>query len=235
MGLVAGVQPSKADTLLNDADGGTPQRFVWLPTIDPGAPDVPPADPGSRYWGVPLVTRDPGHGGKHVFTLCDEARDEVMVTRRSSLRGETTRLDGHLLYTRLKVAAAMALLQARTDVSVEDWELSGVVMDVSITTRNRVEATLASTQSGKAEARAKLRAREAVIVAENLESATMTRVAKVLQRKLVTDKWITLRDAKHLIAHRDREYVDQALLTLIEAGVVESKEVDGKARFRLAE
>jgi hypothetical protein len=235
MGLIAGVQPTKAGTLLDDADGGTPQRFVWLPTVDPGAPDVPPDDPGSRFWDPPLVVKDPGHGGKHVITLCDEARDEVVVTRRASLRGEETRLDGHLLYTRLKVAAALALLAGRTDVDHEDWELSGVVMDLSIATRDRVQATLSAAEGGKAEARAKMRAREAVVVAEKLESAAVTRIAKALTRRMTTDKWQTLRDVKHIVSSPDRGHVLEALEKLMEAGVVERKITADKTTFRLAE
>lgn len=45
MTMIVGVQPGRGGTLLNDADGGTPQRFVWLPTTDPNAPDDPPAEP----------------------------------------------------------------------------------------------------------------------------------------------------------------------------------------------
>lgn len=233
MGLVAGVQPAKAGTLLDDADGGTPQRFVWLPTVDPSAPDVPPDDPGPRFWDMPMVIRDPAHGGKHVITLCDEARDEIVVTRRSTLRGEETKLDGHLLYTRLKVAAALSLLSGRTDVDPEDWELSGVVMDMSVSTRNRVQGTLAAAESGKAESRAKLRAREAVVVAEKLESAVTTRVAKALTRSMGSE-WQTLRTVKHLVASRDRDHVLDALTTLLEAGIVERDTESGKAKFRLA-
>jgi hypothetical protein len=43
--LVAGIQPARAACLLDDADGGTPQRFLWLPATDPDAPDVAPAEP----------------------------------------------------------------------------------------------------------------------------------------------------------------------------------------------
>lgn len=44
-GLVVGVQPLRAGALLNGADGGTPQRFIWAPVLDRDMPDVPPACP----------------------------------------------------------------------------------------------------------------------------------------------------------------------------------------------
>ncbi|GAS89379.1 bifunctional DNA primase/polymerase [Mycolicibacterium brisbanense] len=39
MTMIVGVQPGCGGTLLKDADGGTPQRFVWLSTADPNAPE----------------------------------------------------------------------------------------------------------------------------------------------------------------------------------------------------
>lgn len=34
-----------AQPLFDDADGGTPQRFVWLPAVDPDMREVEPAEP----------------------------------------------------------------------------------------------------------------------------------------------------------------------------------------------
>lgn len=45
MTMIVGVQPGRGAVLLDDADGGTPQRFLWLRTIDPDAPDDPPVEP----------------------------------------------------------------------------------------------------------------------------------------------------------------------------------------------
>lgn len=45
MTMIVGVQPGRGGVLLDDADGGTPQRFLWLPTTDPDAPDEPPEEP----------------------------------------------------------------------------------------------------------------------------------------------------------------------------------------------
>jgi hypothetical protein len=35
---IVGVQPGRGEALLADADGGLPQRFLWLPTTDPDIP-----------------------------------------------------------------------------------------------------------------------------------------------------------------------------------------------------
>lgn len=231
MGLVAGVQPAKAGTLLNDADGGTPQRFVWLPSIDPSAPDVPPADPGPQNWTMPRVVPDPAHNGKHVIELCEEARDEIVVTRRSSLRGEETKLDGHLLYTRLKVAAALSLLEGRTEVASEDWSLSGTVMNLSITTRNRVEAALLATETSAAEGRAKVKAREAVTVAESLDESRLRRVGGLVKARLTTE-WQTAAAIRRSLTSDDRKLAPEALFRLVEAGVAEAENGAEKPRYR---
>ncbi len=51
--LIAGVQPGRAGVLINAADGGTPQRFLWLPALTP-PPQVVPAEPTHRGRGNPL-------------------------------------------------------------------------------------------------------------------------------------------------------------------------------------
>ncbi len=66
--LIVGVQPIKAGPLLDDADGGTPQRFMFLPVGDPDAPEIAPGrtaaldDQGSAVGGSEdRAPRDPGH------------------------------------------------------------------------------------------------------------------------------------------------------------------------------
>lgn len=84
MALLLGVQPRRAGALLDDADGGTPQRFLWLPTTDPLAPDVrllPSHNPcrcRRRPGGLPLA-----------------ARHTIEEARRARLRGQESGLDGH--------------------------------------------------------------------------------------------------------------------------------------------
>ena len=44
--MIVGVQPLRAGPIFDDVDAGTPQRFVWLPVDDPGAPNSgPPTAP----------------------------------------------------------------------------------------------------------------------------------------------------------------------------------------------
>ncbi len=52
--LIVGVQPERADVLLDDTAGGTPQRFVWLPTTYPH-PDERLSEPPGLCWQLPRI------------------------------------------------------------------------------------------------------------------------------------------------------------------------------------
>lgn len=62
MTMVVGVQPGRSQTLFEDADGGTPQRFLWFPTTDPDRPRELPENPEvlklPRWPGGELVTKN---------------------------------------------------------------------------------------------------------------------------------------------------------------------------------
>ncbi|WP_433730156.1 hypothetical protein ACQP0C_02520 [Nocardia sp. CA-129566] len=133
--LVAGVQPLRAGALLSGADGGTPQRFLWFPVTDPDAPDTAPDEPECLRVHLPQWAPGP-------LTIPDAAAHTIDQARVARLRGETggaAELDGHALLTRLKVAAALMVLEGRTVVSIEDWELAAAVLAVSDACRGRVQ------------------------------------------------------------------------------------------------
>ncbi|MDL9935483.1 bifunctional DNA primase/polymerase [Gordonia sp. ABSL1-1] len=80
MTMVVGVQPGRSVTLFEDADGGTPQRFLFFPTTDPDRPKGRrPPNPGSvklsRWPDGVLVTegrdteKTDGDNGETVFSF----------------------------------------------------------------------------------------------------------------------------------------------------------------------
>jgi hypothetical protein len=126
MGLITGIQPGNAAPILEDHSSGTPQRFLWLPADDPGAPDERPDDPGT--YPDPLGTfHDRSRRQMHV---CETARAEIDAARVDHLGGNTTdALDGHALLAQLKIAAGLAILDGRTDaITEEDWQLAASSM-----------------------------------------------------------------------------------------------------------
>ncbi|WP_139047389.1 bifunctional DNA primase/polymerase [Rhodococcus erythropolis] len=239
--MVVGVQPTKAQPILNDADGGTPQRFLWMPTSDPDAPEVEPAKPTSIVVGPwPHVTRGftvsspetaevalvtiPATGKEFVELEIPECvKEEVRSQRRRVLRGhrDANPLDGHAQMTRLKVAVGLMVLNGRYDkVSDSDWELAGVVMEVSNRTRREVEQAIAAEahQSNLARGRAEAHRDEAK--AEVFTQGTLARVADRIVKKLSAVGEMERGKVKAFLA-RDKEFLDEAAELLELRGEVE--------------
>lgn len=263
--LTVGVQPGRGSGLLDDADGGTPQRFVWLPTTDPDIPETAPEAPTAYelpMWpvsasaskvvlgatsAVGLLDVPARPGDLHTLSIPDVARDAIDEHRRKMLRGDTGTdpLDGHRLLCRLKVAAALMWLDRRNDaVSKQDWELAGMVMAVSDATRRSVIAALAD----KAQASNRARGRADTVRAVAAEEARADLDAERIER--VTKNVVSILEdfggeesrsnVRKKLVSRDRsifeEHVEQEL---IESGVIEVIESAGRGskgyRLRLVE
>lgn len=237
LALLLGVQPGRAAPLLEDSDGGTPQRFVWLPTTDPDAPAVPPTEPDPLLWAPPGPPWLSNTRGLSVLGVPDEARRTIVDARLARLRNEGDALDGHALLARLKLAAALALFDQRRDVNDEDWGLSETIMAVSDATRKAVQKHLAAKNQQVNIARGEAEADRAVFVADKLDKAQVTRVCKVITRALRRSdgQWMSRRDVAHVIASRDRTAVDDALGNLLDAGQVEAQINDDKTLYRISE
>lgn len=145
MTMIVGVQPGRGGVLLDDADGGTPQRFLWLPTTDPHAPDEPPEEPDRLQlpaWPMSPEPTDPvlsEEGGVRVkFDIEDRYRleepadrdafhalelpptvvDAIHAEHLAKRRGEVAEanaLDSHAMLARLKVAVGLMWMNGRTD------------------------------------------------------------------------------------------------------------------------
>jgi hypothetical protein len=143
---IAGVQPMAADVLFADADTGTPQRWIWLPALDPHMPDEEPEWPGTLEWTPPNPVKLRDHHGNITISVPDHVRDTLRAAHRARNRGQSTdMLDGHLALTRLKVAAVLALLHgAAYDISDQMWDLAGLVMDISKDVRTECQKAISA-------------------------------------------------------------------------------------------
>lgn len=228
LALVVGVQPGRAAPLLDDADGGTPQRFLWLPVVDAEAPDVAPACPApimryNRWHGVPggLFETFRPRTLQHM-SVPDVARTEIDAARLARLRGEQAALDGHALLGRLKVAAALGILTGRDYVDADDWRLAGVVMAVSDRTRASISEHLRREAERRDEAIGRSDGRRAVVAAQTADDAAVSRVCQVIRRGLARrpGEALTRNAVLRLAASRDRGYGDEALERLVAVGDV---------------
>lgn len=186
-GLSLGVQPRRAGFLLDDADGGTPQRFLWLPATDPAITADPPPEPEPWGWTAPLFRSPPlprTAQGYTLITVPDCAVVSIREAHAARARGEGDALDGHAMFTRLKVAAALAVLDQRPIITEEDWELAGTVAAVSALTREHATRALqeAATTRQEAETAAAVARAEALSTRE--DSAQIRRAANAVLRAL---------------------------------------------------
>jgi hypothetical protein len=168
--------------------------------------------------------------GTWVMQVWKGAGEEIDSMRLSIVRGSGIDMDAHALYTRLKVAAGLALLSGSESVSREDWELSGVVMKVSdrcrqgVADRLRTVAAEANVSRGRAEG-----VRSAVASATAGDWA-LGRVSSAVLRKIPADGWISSGKLMKKISAKDRGVLEEALSSLVSEGRVIEEEVVYRGR-----
>lgn len=222
--LIAGVQPGRGAALLDDADGGTPQRFIWLPALDPTAPDTPPALPEPIRWSPPQVRFT---DGRQVLDVAEQVRQVIDHHRTRTLRGETIDLDGHALFSRLKIAAALALLDNRTAIFGDDWELAGQVMARSDRTRAEIADYLAHAKAQRNAEQAQARGHATAIAAETAADRFMKRAKDSIMRTLTKQGEPVNRTTITRNARSDiRPHLDAALAELEQAGEIVSTAIE---------
>lgn len=225
MTLVVGIQPERAGRLLDDADGGTPQRFVWLPSEDTHAPDLPPDEPPAWDWTPPRWPQRAWGTPRMILHVCRRAREDVDADRLARLRGHGHELDGHAMFARLKIAAALAVLDGRSDVNDADWFLAAYVADKSRTTRQGIADALANAATTTNRRRAEAEADRAVLVAEKVEDSAVRRVARRLAQRLEGQGWVSRNDLRKACTSGDRAHFDAAVDAAIAAGQIEAEDV----------
>lgn len=225
--FLVGVQPARAAALLGDADGGTPQRFVWLPVLDTNPPDTEPETPEPWTWRQPpstaLPTPEPLYDGRRPIPVCDTATNAIREERRRRSRGEGNPLDGHRLLCRERVAAALGLLHGHYAITEEDWALSEHVMAVSDATRTAIANQLQATKQAANRGRALDEAEREEVKEDHQDQRVARRLLDYLRRQ---DGWVIGSDLrKNGLAARDRAAFESAVTKLIAAGQVESEPI----------
>jgi hypothetical protein len=228
MCMVVGVQPERAGPLLDDSDAGTPQRFVWLPAVDRAAPDTAPRCPDPIEWQRPQFPRADYH--RSVLPICDAARATIDAARLARLRGDGDALDGHALLARLKIAAALGLLDGHAEVDDDDWRLAGHLLAVSDAARAEVAETLRLAKRAANRGRAESEAERTIIVAERVTEDAAKRVARGIRKRLRADGRTARSKLRKATSARDRHLFDAAVDNLIAAGQIQEVHTDRDER-----
>lgn len=225
--LSVGAQPGHTGVVFNDTTGGTPQRFLWSPTIDPdmpavATPDPPPLDTALPFWcpgedGVVEITYGPA-----------EIAETVIAAHIARQRGEADALDGHAMLTRCKVAAVLALMHHRLVVSDLDWQLSGEVMAVSDRTRGWLvdHARQAARTANRARALATADRDEVVA------STKMQRTKQTLLKHLSRQDEMPRNELRKRLRSDQRQHFDAAMADLADEGKVLASETDTMTLYR---
>lgn len=233
LGLIVGVQPERAGALLDHASGGTPQRFMWVSVTDqrihrdlydptPIEPLDLPADWPDEPYAMPVP---------------DVAVDVVLDAHVARQRGDGDALDGHAVLCRLKVMAALAVIDGRMEPTEEDWDLSGVVMAHSDAVRASVVERLKTADREAAAEKGERSGVEREAAVRTEYDTKLNRVCGVILRAVgrLTEagKPATEGSINRLIAGRDRSMKGDAIEALILHGDLIRDKASGA--FRLPE
>lgn len=232
MTLVINVQPARAGSLMEDRHGGTLQRFMWFPGTDPRiTTEIPPMPapltmPHAGSWRCARELKVP-------YETIELIRDE---RARSASGLSDDPLAGHALYMREKFAYALAVLDGRDVMTLEDWRLSGIAARVSDHTRQWVESELHNIQVEEDTERGRRQGTFMGAADEERVSFAETRkrrIAKVVLQKITTadEKGYARGDLNKAIAYRDRPYLQSALDWLAERGDIQKVEGSKSERW----
>lgn len=178
--LSVGAQPGHTGIIFDDTTGGTPQRFLWAPTIDRGMPNDRIGDPAPLDTDIPMWA--PIDGVVEIGYGPPEIPETIIGAHLARQRGDGDALDGHWMLVRCKVAAVLAIMHHRSVVSAQDWELSAMVMQVSDATRQTLVEHAQKAARAKIEARAVARATGEEFYENNRAVTVRNSVLRMLER-----------------------------------------------------
>jgi hypothetical protein len=229
--LLVGVQPGRAGAILDDSDGGTPQRFIWLPTrLDADAPDDFMDPPLAWQWELPTPWKANSRG-KVILGLPDAIRDFV---RKENARlrkdPDSFELDEHFYYAQLKLSGAFALLARRQAINTEDWELAHELMKISLAERGYVMSVLANQAAEVAQKSGFAEGHKQLAVEKVVSDDGIKRASRWIVRKLSMSEWKDRQELYRPMASKDRPYFDEAIEILIQSGQIEQTEWFEKGR-----
>lgn len=214
LGLLVGFQPSTALPLISETAAGTAQRFAWVSAVDRNLPDVAVEHPGPI--SLALADADFANTARTgTITFPTQIVADLRAQHIAKVRGDLTvdERDSHAPLMRCKLAALLALLDDRTDVTTDDWQLAGILWDTSAGVRDAVAEQGHQEYAERAErvAQARVDLAERTAAATNGVEAKVERLAQVLAEKVLAEDGMTRGYARRTLAGRDRHLFDQVV------------------------
>ncbi|MGV7311982.1 hypothetical protein PJJ28_14530 [Mycobacterium kansasii] len=214
--------------LLDDVSGGTPQRPLWMLVTDPDMPkEVGPIPDRVLDIALPPWARS----GSQVLIQYGppEIREYINAGLWASGRGDVAAIDGHRTLTRLKVAAALAVLDHRSVIGEADWQLSEVIMAKSDATRDAVMEYDRQAARAKIRDRAMARARGEEFVSDH----KLHRAKSAVIRWLGRDTELAANQLRSKLKADLRDHFGAAVAELVAEGLIAEIHVERGTRYRL--
>lgn len=224
-------QPELIKPMLSEdmVASGFPQRFLWAPASDPGAPrhehEMPDIPEPWKWLGLGSI-RD----GVITIGVPDEIRGPIRRARLDRLAIDDLDPGGfplddvlraHESLLQLKTAAALALLEGRTEIDGEDWSLAAKIIADSVEVLGKVRRKIREAEDGKSKARARAEAVSEIERDEHRETERLARAKDRILRLLRREKmrgdgegWVSSGPLRSMLTENQRPAYDRALLEL---------------------
>ncbi|MFD6950009.1 MULTISPECIES: bifunctional DNA primase/polymerase [unclassified Nocardiopsis] len=217
-GFVVGYQYDAAGVLLSEEDSGLPQRFLWVNATDPSIPDERTGHPGELK-GYKLRGEWTSVDGTHfepVMALPEDLQEMLYKRFTGIAKGKIdppAELDSHAPLIRAKISALLCLLDGRTTVTHEDWELSGVMWETSCAVRSNVLERNAEAQAEREEmaTRKAVERERRLQLARNRAEPNLKKAAEAIARQVHKSGRFTPGKLKNALNSGHREVFDEAL------------------------
>ncbi len=219
--MISQVQPGNAPALLAHEESGLPQRFVWLPARLPS--NLPEAETTPPPLEVEITNYQSRTEVEFPPSVKTQIRSDYRNRAQAEFGAAIDPLKGHYNLLRLKVAAALALLDGRRNVTEEDWELSQCVMDVHTDTIEMVRSFLRKKQrdavAAKAEREEQAKEERRARREERAKNHILKRVCAITEPTTVSEvKRRAKGDIRGEVATLLDEFADMGLVTITEEG-----------------
>lgn len=230
MGVLVGLQPSIATTLLKDSGTGTPQRFLWLWARDVTIADEVVEHPGT----ITVPGLDASHDDEQVtFRIPDSVAAEMRQKRLHAVRTggiDDDELNGHEPVMKMKFAALLAIIDGRFHMTMDDWRLAEMLWATSCAVRDDLvglaqrEAAVARKAAEDAEIELATRKGDALDAAEMKREA---RLRKVLEHLASAGGRMSRTDLVQRFHSRYRGELPSVIERGVAKGVLRTVEEDG--------
>jgi hypothetical protein len=186
MTLLVGAQPSRAGALLEDGGGGTVQRLMWFPGMDRRvvADQTPYPVDGlgmNRTLNGLFPRRAELLSAAPSISVPPEVVTEIREARAAFMRKEVDETRGHILFAQEKVAFALAYMDGRTEIDLEDWRLAKLVTAVSDWTLRRVAESYQESRLNEFRDRGVLKGAENAAAERSKANEQVTAAERVLR------------------------------------------------------